>query len=135
MAFVLSKKTDSFFYPVNIPVVLASGASQINRFEFSFKRLSRSRLNALQKAQESTSDLDVEVDTLERDIDYILEIADGWKGVEGVDGVAVEFTRDNVAILLDNYPNAAGVVVQAFFEATLGGGRKKGNLDRPRGTG
>jgi hypothetical protein len=124
MAFVLAKKTDSFFYPINLPIVTDAGASQTARFEFRFKRLSRSRLNALQKAQEAASDQDV--DTLERDVDYVMDIADGWKGVEADDG-PVEFNRENVAALLDNYPNAAGEIVKAFFEATLGGGRKTKN--------
>ena len=133
MAFVLSRKTDSFFYPVSLPLVLENGASQSARFEFRFKRIPRSRLNALQKAQESDSDLDI--DTLERDTDYVLEIADGWKGVEGADGSSVEFTRENVNTLLDNYPNAAGVIVAAFFEATLGGGRKQKNSQARQSTG
>jgi len=36
------------------------------------------------------------------------------------------FNRENVRMLLDAYPNAAGTIVGAFFQATLGGG-KKGN--------
>ena len=125
MAFVLAKKTDSFFYPINLPIVTESGASQTARFEFRFKRLPRSKLNALHKSQEANSDLDI--DSLERDTDYVLDIADGWKGVDGPDGTPVEFSRANVAALLDNYPNAAGEIVKAFFEATLGGGRKAKN--------
>lgn len=125
MAFILAKKTESFFYPIHLPLVTESGASQTARFEFRFKRLPRSRLNALQKQQEANADLDI--DNLERDTDYVLEIADGWKGVEGPDGSPLEFTRENVAELLDNYPNAAGEIVKAFFEATLGGGRKQKN--------
>jgi hypothetical protein len=30
-----------------------------------------------------------------------------------------------VRLMLDNYPNAAGAIVSAFFEATLGGGKRK----------
>lgn len=125
MAFVLAKKTDSFYYPINLPVVLDSGSSQTARFEFRFKRVSRSKLNALHKAQENQGDMDV--DSLERDTDYVLDIADGWKGVDAPDGTPVEFNRDNVNTLLDSYPNAAGEIVKAFFEATLGGGRKVKN--------
>ena len=75
MAFVLAKKTDSFFYPINLPIVTESGASQTARFEFRFKRLPRSKLNALHKSQEANRDLDI--DSLERDTDYVLDIADG----------------------------------------------------------
>lgn len=125
MAFILAKKTDSFFYPIILPIVSDSGASTPCRFEFRFKRLPRSRLNALQKAQEAAGEHDI--DSLERDTDYVMDIADGWKGVTTPDGAPVDFTRENVAELLDNYPNAAGEIVKAFFEATLGGGRKQKN--------
>lgn len=125
MTFILAKKTDSFFYPVNLPIVTDTGASQIARFEFRFKRVSRSQLNALQKAHETTTDLDV--DSLERDINYVLDIADGWKDVNSPDGTPVEFIRATVAALLDDYPNAASEIVKAFFEATHGGGRKAKN--------
>ena len=125
MSFILAKKSDSFFYPINLPVVLDSGANQVNKFEFRFKRLSRSKLNELQKAQDAVADL--EIDGLERDTDYVLEIADGWKGVDQPDGSPVPFNRDAVHQLLDEYPNAAGEIVKAFFESTLGGGRKTKN--------
>lgn len=125
MGFILAKKTESFFYPIHLPIVTESGASQTARFEFRFKRVSRSKLNALQKAQEANADLDM--DSLERDTDYVMDIADSWKGVDTPDGTPVEFNRDNVHALLDSYPNAAGEIVKAFLEATLGGGRKTKN--------
>lgn len=126
MAFVLKPKSEGFYYAILLPVINDSGASQIMKFEMKFKRVSRSKLNELQKAQEQMTDADVHVDSLERDTDYIIDIAEGWRYVQA-DGSTddLPFTRDNVRMLLDNYPNAASVIVSAFFEATLGGGKRK----------
>jgi hypothetical protein len=125
MSFTLAKKTEAFYYPINLPVVTDTGANQVNKFEFRFKRLSRSKLNEMQKAQEAVAD--IEVDGLERDVDYIMEIADGWRGVNLEDGSAAPFNRETLHILLNETPNAAGEIVKAFFESTLGGGRKAKN--------
>lgn len=126
MAFVLKAKSDGFFFPIQLPIVTESGATQINKFEFKFKRVSRSKLNELQRMQDEISKSDIEVDSLERDVDYILEIAEGWRYVSDEAGKDLAFNRENVRMLLDAYPNAAGTIVGAFFQATLGGG-KKGN--------
>lgn len=125
MAFILAPKTESFFYPVTVPVMSDSGAAQLQRFEMRFKRLPRSKLNDLQKLQESRVEQDE--DSLERDADYVMEIADGWKEIEAPAGMPLDFTRENVLAVLDSYPAAAGEIVKAFFEATLGGGRKRKN--------
>ena len=127
MAFVLQPKTEGFFYSILLPVVTDSGASQAQKFEFKFKRVSRSKLNDLQKAQEQMNESDAQIDSLERDTDYVMDIAEGWRYVDGPDGKPLEFNRDNVHLLLDNFPNAASAIVSAFFEATLGGGGKRKN--------
>lgn len=127
MTFVLAPKTEGYFYPISLPVVSESGATAVSRFEIKFKRISRSKLNALQKAQEKISDGEVEVDSLERDTDYIMDIAEGWRQVQGQDGKEVPFNRENVYALLDDFPSAAGEIVKAFFESTLGGGAKRKN--------
>ena len=125
MAFVLQPKTEGFFYSILLPVVTDSGASQAHKFDFKFKRVSRSKLNELQKAQEQMNDAESNIDSLERDTDYLMDIAEGWRYVDGTDGKPMDFTRENVHLLLDNYPNAASAIVSAFFEATLGGGKRK----------
>lgn len=127
MAFTLKAKSESFYYPINLAVVSESGSSVTQRFEFKFKRLSRTKINELQKQQEEISKMDVEVDSLERDSDYLMEVADGWKGVQDENGVELPFTRDNVKLLLDSVPNASGEIVKAFFESTFGGGAKRKN--------
>lgn len=126
MAFVLTKKSEGFFFPIQLPIVTDSGATQIHRFEFKFKRVSRSKLNEIQKLQEELNKGDIEVDSLERDTDYVLEVAEGWRYVQDDAGKELPFNRENVKLLLDAFPNAAGEIVKAFFQATLGGG-KKGN--------
>lgn len=125
MAFVLKPKSEGFYYGIILPVVNEQGASQATKFEMKFKRVSRSRLNELQKQQEEMADSEIVVDSLERDTDYVLDIAEGWRYVQGPDGEDLEFTRATVRLMLDNYPNAAGAIVSAFFEATLGGGKRK----------
>jgi|LakMenE18May11ns_1017448.scaffolds.fasta_scaffold8869261_1 hypothetical protein len=126
MAFVLKPKSEGFYYGVILPVVNESGASQAIKFEMKFKRVSRSKLNDLQKAQEQMTESEVVVDSLERDTDYVMDIAEGWRYVSETDGAEdLPFNRANVWLMLNNYPNAASVIVAAFFEATLGGGKRK----------
>lgn len=126
MAFVLKAKSEGFFYPIQLPIVTESGATQIHKFEFKFKRVSRSKLNELQRMQDELNKSDIDVDSLERDVDYVLDVAEGWRNVQDEAGNELVFNRENLKLLLDAYPNAAGVIVGAFFNATLGGG-KKGN--------
>ena len=127
MAFVLKPKNEGFYYGILLPIINDAGASQAQKFEMKFKRVSRSKLTELQKAQEAMTDSEVQIDSLERDTDYVLDIAEGWRYVDGPNDKPLEFTRENVHALLDNYPNAASVIVSAFFEATLGGGKKQKN--------
>jgi hypothetical protein len=69
---------------------------------------------------------EVVVDSLERDTDYVMDIAEGWRHVSEADGAEdLPFNRANVWLMLNNYPNAASVIVAAFFEAPLGGGKRK----------
>jgi hypothetical protein len=121
--FVLQKKTEPFWYSVDVPIVTETGTSRTHRFDVQFSRFTRSELNDLRKRSEGMSD---NGDALENDTDYVLEIAKDWRGVS--DGKAdLPFTRENVLALLDAVPNAASAIVSAFFTATLGGGAKKGN--------
>lgn len=123
MAFVLIKKSDPFWFAVDVPMVSESGSSRTHRFDVKFKRFTRQELNELRKRSDGMSDTG---DALENDTDYILEIAEDWRGIS--DGQAdLPFTRENVLSLLNQVPNAAGAIVTAFFAATLGGGAKKGN--------
>lgn len=127
MAFVLKAKSEGFFYGIQIPVVTELGATQIQKFDFKFKRISRTKINELQRQQEDVANSDIAIDSLERDVDYIMEIAEGWRFVTDENGKEVPFDRDSVHALLDSYPNAAGEIVKAFFESTLGGGAKRKN--------
>jgi len=126
MAFVLKAKAEGFFYPIQLPVVTEAGSTQVIKFEFKFKRVSRSKLNELQKLQDDLSNGEIEIDSLERDADYIMDVAEGWRGVSDETGKEVPFNREALRLMLDSFPNAASTIVGAFFQATLGGG-KKGN--------
>lgn len=127
MAFVLKPKTEGFYYGILLPIINDAGASQAHKFEMKFKRVSRSKMTELQKAQEAMTESEVVIDSLERDTDYVLDIAEGWRHVNDPDDKPMEFNRENVYTMLDNYPNAASTIVSAFFEATLGGGKKQKN--------
>ena len=123
MTFILQRQNAPIFYPVTLPIVLDGGAVRTHKFDFQFQRVSRSRLNELQRASEALRDSGV--DSLEKDVDYLMEVACGWRGVNDPEGHAVDFNRDHVHQLLDAYPNAAGEIVKAFFEASLGGAKTK----------
>ena len=127
MPLILAKKTDSFYYPINLPV-MTGGRSQIARFEFRFKELPRSRFNALLKERTATSDLDI--DSLDRDTDYIMDIADGWRGVNDANDNPLEFNRENLTALLDTFQHAANEIGNAYIEAVFNGGRKAKNSQR-----
>lgn len=124
MAFILKPKSESFNYPIMLTSVSESGSAHIDRFEFRFKRVSRTKLAELQKLTERMSESE-EYDAIERDLTYIMDVADGWRGVNDENQEPLEFTKDNVRMLLDQYPSAANEIVRCFVEATLGGGKRK----------
>lgn len=125
--FVLKPKTESFFYPVTVPVVTDAGVTQNFKFEMSFRRKTRTELAELQSRNAGQEGIEAATgaEALERDVDYILDIADGWRQVQDEAGQPVPFERDTIRSLIDTYPTAAGPIVGAFFEATLGGGKRK----------
>ena len=127
MAFILAPQTGLFWYTVSLPVCNERGTPVVHKFDFQFKRISRSRMTEMQKAQEALSEGEVDIDALERDTDYVMEIAEGWRYVQDEKGDELPFTRENLVRLLDHFPNAAGEILKAFFGATLGGGKKQKN--------
>lgn len=127
MAFVLAPKTEGFFYGINIPVTTESGVTHVLKFDMKFKRFSRSKLKELTKTYDEINDLDFEVDPLQRDTDYILEIAEDWRGLQDSNKENLPFEREHILFMLDQYPSSAGAIVKAFFEATLNGGAKAKN--------
>lgn len=123
MAFVLQKKSEPFWFAVDVPVVTETGTVRNHRFDLLFRRFTRSELNELRKRSEN---LQENSDSLENDTDYVMEIAQDWRGISAEKG-DLPFSRENVRSLLDAVPNSAGAIVSAFFSATLGGGAKRGN--------
>jgi hypothetical protein len=121
MAFVIAEKTAPFWYSVDVAVVSDEGVSRNHRFDIKYKRFSRSKLNELRAESENMSS---DSDALLNDVEYVLKIAEDWRHVS--DGKnELPFTEDNVRLMLDNVPGAAGAIVTKFFEATLGGGAAK----------
>jgi hypothetical protein len=124
MSFVLAKQDKPFWYKVEIPVVTETGGSRTFSFEMLFNRFSRSEVNRMFDESKNRSDSG---DTLEADVDYVMNIAKDWRHISDEDGKPVPFVRDAVFALLDQFPNAASKITSAFFEATLSGGARVKN--------
>lgn len=127
MGFQIQPRQDGFFYGISLPTIAENGSSRVERFDMKFRRISRSKINALLKAQDELSESDIEIDGLQRDADYIMEVAEGWRHVSGPDGSDLTFNRDNLMLVLDAYPSAAGAIIKGFIESTMGGGAKRKN--------
>jgi hypothetical protein len=124
MGFVLSKQEKPFWYKVEIPVVNELGNTRSFTFEMLFKRFSRSKVNQMFDDNKNRSE---QTDILEADVDYVMDIAEGWRYITDEDGKDVPFVREAVHALIDQFPNAAGRITAAFFDATLSGGAKVKN--------
>lgn len=56
--------------------------------------------------------------SLREDIDIVSEIVDGWEGVD------VEFSKEALDTLLDNYPSSARAILDAYLPALVEGQAK-----------
>lgn len=122
MDFSILKDHEPFWFDVGLVRVQANGVSRSYPFKMQFNRFKRSELNELRQRSQNMPD---DGDSLERDTDYIMELACDWKLQDGK--TDIPFTRQNLLDFLDAEPSAAGAIVEAFFRATLAGGAKKGN--------
>lgn len=47
-------------------------------------------------------------------VDYVAEIIDGWAGLADAKGAPMPYTRDNLALLLNQYASAGPEIVRAY---------------------
>lgn len=95
--------------PLSVP-----GEEKPALLKFIFRHKTRTQLNeyqarsydlALQAGQEGAAELYV---------DYLAEIIDGWAGLQDAKGAAMPYTRENLALLLDQYASAGPEIVRAY---------------------
>lgn len=58
------------------------------------------------------------------DADILAEVIVGWAGVAERDGAAMPFSRDALAVLLDNYHGAAREIFSAYLSELRGAKEK-----------
>lgn len=121
--------SNTFPYRVDIRFVDEEGEQKTHSFKAIFLRKKRSEMDGLWKIKpdEPQDAAGISADekyrrALESDADWVMRFTSGWHDVE-VDG-STEFTRDNLLVLLDEYPTLAGDMFNAFFEGNSGGVRK-----------
>lgn len=105
----------AYWAPVEVPLVLESGKTEIRKFEAKFKRLTQSELADVRERGEAQ--------TL-RDRDLLHEILLDWKGVAEEDGTEIPFSAVALDRLLEIYPVQPSLV-KAFFKSM--GGARTGN--------
>lgn len=123
MDFSILKDSEPFWFNVGLVRVQGNGVARSYPFEVKFNRFKRSELNELRQRSQNMPE---DGDSLERDTDYIMELACDWKLKDGK--TEIPFNRENLLDFLDAEPSAAAAIVEAFFRATLAGGAKRGNL-------
>lgn len=76
---------------------------------FTFKHKTRSQLERLEKTLRETSEQLSETGTYSNEpmADFLMEICAGW-------ALAEEFNRENMLVLLDNYPRAFDSIATQF---------------------
>lgn len=89
----------SFWAKCSISV---AGEAKPAQIEIEFKYLGREGIKAFFESLEG-----------KQDIEALGEIVTNWRGVDA------EFSRDNLAQLLDNYPQAAMAIFEAFRTEAL----------------
>jgi len=90
----------TFEETVTIPVPGGGGNGKI---KIKFKRIGKKSLRALFATMQE--------DAEKEDVDVLLEVVDGWSGVDA------EFTEANLATMADNYPGFTAAVVSAYSKA------------------
>ena len=135
--------SNTFSYPVKFTVIDARGKHQTHAIPFEFKRLSVDERNERQQRDGTAlfnelllqHDGDFEAAktafflenlrqgktnlTAEQQADHLLEIVSGWKEVTD-DAGALEFSRDNLAKLLNHVHGLYAAINAAFNEALDG---------------
>lgn len=117
--------TGPYWWPVHLPVPQDGGRHKLEKVEFRFNRFTRDENKELGAKLDSVFYEDV----IDKDVDYIMEIACDWRGkpLAGEDGQVIPFTRDNLRSLLNIVNGASGAIVDAWLKASIGREAIRGN--------
>ena len=101
---------------VSVPVVNQNALSVQCRFKVQARHFTKPVRDALRDAFATAGRC------IERDADVLCFVLLGWKYVTSNEGAELPFTRDNVRIMLDNYPNSAKAIMTALLQEIAKGG-------------
>ncbi len=127
MAFKHKNQSDTFPYPVKFTAIDGAGEQVTHQFIGIFKRKKRSEMDGLWEAKAQSEERqgkakitrEIYLEGLEADVDWVMQFTSGWGDVEVND--STEFNRENVRVLLDDYPGLAHVMFRSFQEGNIGG--------------
>lgn len=100
--FVLSKKA-SFSWPVKIKVPVDNGKHEEKKISLVFKYMTKSALKEL-------------INTAKSDDEFCKEIIVGWKDVQDESGNPLEFSAENLALVLD-IPAMDKAIAEAYLKS------------------
>lgn len=104
-------------FPVNLPVARGDGSGRIEKVQLKLKfrlldKATASRLREVVDGSDSEATERVTADLMDRVTD--------WQDVGDQDGNPLDFSRDNLDILCNAYPNATAMITSAIIAASLG---------------
>jgi len=80
------------------------------------------RFDVLATTEPTQDDLDaISHGNLKDALNAAMRLMSGWRFVQGPDGTALAFTRTNLAMMLDNYPNAGRAIAESLKGGTTHG--------------
>jgi len=104
----------AYKWPVVVRFVDESGRRHERTFHVLFRRLKKSEIEQITRAQEA-GELD--------DAGFMREIVAGWDGIVDAHGRPIPCTDENIARLAD-IPEVATAIGMAWIESLAGGPRK-----------
>lgn len=127
MSLKFKPQSATFKFPVKFNAVDESGEQKKIQFTGIFSRKKRSELSTIWGDKPKQKKVSDEVDNsaeayqeaLEKDADWVMRYMTGWDQVE-ING-STDFNRDNLLLLLDEYPAMTTACFDAFAEGNSGG--------------
>lgn len=135
MQFQIAQRSKTFKAPVRIPEIDENGRQKYHApFKMEFLRLTRSEFDAViasgKDAEADTYFDDETVVSSEKDklgelANMLMKFAIGWD--LGKDGKPLDFTKENVCLLMEVYPEANSAIINTYVAAIFNGGLQKKN--------
>lgn len=104
----------TYKWPVTVHFVDASGKRSSRTFHVHFRRMKKSEIEELTRAQEQGE---------MSDADFMREIVADWEGIVDADGNPIGCDDESIAMLAD-IPEVASAIGIAWIESLTGGPRK-----------